>query len=130
MTASVTQFPKSPTVIPIRQQIANLAVMPAPGSTLIFIRDGKMGAGEVIVALPSGQMMIKVEEKSNHPQAGNKIWISRRQVRTHAIFQPISEEKPCAARDVPAGQSWAFLDHRRLSELDPQNPDDFPPAAA
>lgn len=107
MTASITPFPKSPTVIPIRQQIANLAVMPASGSTLIFIRDGKMGAGEVIVALPSGQMMVKVEEKSNHPQAGEKIWISRRQVRTHAIFQT-----PPSEMTAP-----------------PADPDDFPPAA-
>jgi|GEM_PF-3173199 len=107
MTASLISFPKSPTVIPIRQQIANLAVMPAPGSTLIFMRDGKLGAGEVIVPLPSGQMMVKVDEKSNHPQAGEKIWISRRQVRTHAIFQT-----PPSEMTAP-----------------PADPNDFPPAA-
>lgn len=112
MTASVTQFPKSPTVIPIRQQVANLALLPAPGSALIFIRDGKMGAGEVIVALPSGQMMIKVEEKSNHPQAGKKIWISRRQVRTHAIFQTSPRKTTAQPADTAT------------------DPDDFPPAAA
>ena len=112
MTASLISFPKSPTVIPIRQQIANLAVMPAPGSTLIFLRDGKLGAGEVIVPLPSGQIMVKVDEKSSHPQAGNKIWISRREVRTHAIFQ-----RPPSELTAPPADTTT-------------DPDDFPPAAA
>lgn len=79
---------------------------------MIFIRDGKMGAGEVIVALPSGQMMIKVEEKSNHPQAGKKIWISQREVRTHAIFQAPRSEMIAPPADTDT------------------DPDDFPPAAA
>jgi hypothetical protein len=130
MTASIMQFPNPTTVVAMKQHIANLPLLPAAGSSLIFMADGKMGAGTVIVALPNGQTMIKVEDNTRHPKAGQKIWIARKQIRTHAIFQPMQQGKPSAARDVPAGQSWAFPGHRPLSELDPQNPDDFPPAAA
>lgn len=107
MTASVMPFPKSPTVVPIRQQVANLAVLPAAGSSLIFMTDGKMGAGTVIVALPKGQILVKVEDNARHPKAGQKIWISRGNIRTHAIFTPPA--------DLTAP---------------PVDPNDFPPAAA
>ena len=49
---------------------------------------------------------------TDHPQAGNKIWISRREVRTHAIFQ-----RPPSEMTAPPANTAT-------------DPDDFPPAAA
>ncbi|KZB73278.1 MULTISPECIES: hypothetical protein [Thalassospira] len=108
MTASITPFPSPTKIVRMQQHVANLAVLPAPGSSLIFMSDRKLGAGTVIVALPNNQIMIKVEDNTRHPKAGQKIWIARNQIRTHAIFTPPNNE---------------------LIEP-PTEPDGFPPAAA
>lgn len=108
MTASITPFPSPTNIVRMQQHVANLAVLPAPGSSLIFMSERKMGAGTVIVALPNNQIMIKVEDNTRHPKAGQKIWIARNQIRTHAIFTPPNNE---------------------LTEP-PTEPDGFPPAAA
>lgn len=112
MTASITPFPSPTNIVRMQQHVANLALLPAPGSSLIFMSERKMGAGTVIVALPNNQIMVKVEDNTRHPKAGQKIWIARNQIRTHAIFTPPNSE----LIEPPAGP---FVE-----------PDDFPPAAA
>ncbi len=111
MTASITPFPNPTNIVRMQQHIANLALLPAPGSSLIFMSERKMGAGTVIVALPNNQIMVKVEDDTRHPKSGQKIWITRSQIRTHAIFQ----SPPSEMTTLPAATTTG--------------PDDFPPAA-
>lgn len=112
MTASITPFPSPTNIVRMQQHAANLALLPAAGSSLIFMTEGKMGAGTVIVALPNNQIMIKVEDNTRHPKSGQKIWIARNQIRTHAIFTPPNNE----LIEPPTGPYTG--------------PDDLPPAAA
>lgn len=112
MTASITPFPNPTNIVRMQQHVANLALLPARGSSLIFMTENKLGAGTVIVALPNNQIMIKVEDNTRHPKSGQTIWISRKDIRTHAIFTPPNSD----LIEPPTGP---FVE-----------PDDFPPAAA
>jgi hypothetical protein len=70
-----------PRVIPIRKTTP-AACLPAQGSSVLFYRARKLRSGTVIVALPTGQIMVK-------PDNGDATgWITRRDLHTHSIFTP------------------------------------------
>ncbi|OSQ39230.1 hypothetical protein [Thalassospira sp. MCCC 1A01428] len=86
MSADVFTFPvratnPQPRLIPIRKTIP-AACLPAAGSSVMFYRDHKLCDGQVIVALPNGQILVKPD---NGKEAG---WITRRDLHTHSIFTP------------------------------------------
>lgn len=85
MTATIMTFPAppqlQPRVIQIRKTIP-AACLPAQGSSVLFYRNRKLCSGTVIVALPSGQIMVKPDDGSAPG------WITRGNLHTHSIFTP------------------------------------------